>query len=215
MKIEPIETYILTGLQSRFRNAFKCPVVLGSTEDKLQLIPRLFEGRQVTYPYMFLTLGNIARNDNSYNSRYLGMTGLRSMHTASNTLYRVRLIPATFSFDVVYVTNTVAGAAGAMEFAKKWIFASRFGHVDFQIAYGDLLNIRITSQLDQTVSIPESGNKAESVSEYEASASLELQGYVSESEYKAVGVVSELQLEERLRAELGDNVTTWKFPTRS
>lgn len=195
MEIQPIETFVFDGLVKRFSEVFQCKTVITTTQDKTRTLKRMFEGREVEYPYAFLTMGTMARNNESYVNRMMARRGLRVMATDTQSK-QARLIPTNFNFEIEYHTNKFNGieATTVTGFARRWLFARDCGYLKFNIQYGHL-ETRIGLSLDETVNTPPLENKVDTEAVYKVTSSLVVHGYVSEPILGSKGIISEIDLE--------------------
>lgn len=194
--IQPIEDLMFSGFQSRFQQVFDCPVIYTTATDKAKLIKRMFEGKEISYPYAFITIQSISPNTDSYNSNSLARNGLVTV-SQNNIAYRVRLIPAKFELEIEYVTNKFQGldAGSVLTFAKRWLFARKNGYLKFNINYGRLA-IGISAILSNTANTPLRDNVLEAESVYTITNTLSLNGYISEPVLGTIGVIQDIEVNE-------------------
>lgn len=198
MKLEPIEDLIYTGLVQRMQQVFGCVATIVTASDKTALIERLRSGDAVEYPYLFLTIQNVAHNKESYAANGIARRGLTTL-VENDQLYNVRLMPVNIEFEVEFHTNKFQGigANAALTFAKRWLFAYRCGYLKFNVEYGRL-NVAISLTLNESVSTPPLENKTETEAAYKVSSSLTLHGYVSEAELATQGRINTLEVNQVL-----------------
>lgn len=196
--IQPIENFVFEGLSKRMSQVFGCRCIHTNANDKTKTLARVFEGKPVVYPYMFLVMQSLSQNTESYTTNKMARQGvsLQSSEGQSNT---VRMIPANFEFEVEYVTNKFQSLeqGSVLAFSRRWLFARRCGYLKFNIKYGRLA-LWISSTLGDSVTIPQLENKVETETSYKSTVNLTVHGYISEPELGTQGVVQDVRVNEVL-----------------
>ncbi len=194
--IKPIEDFVFEGLTKRFQQVFGCVCIVTTANDKTQALARLFEGKPVQYPYMFIVPQTLGVNAEGYTTNQMARRGL-VVTTNEGQSQTVRMMPANFEFEIEYVTNKYQGLeqGSVLAFARRWLFSRRCGYLKFNIKYGRLA-LWIASTLAETVTLPQLENKVETESSYKATANLTVHGYISEPELGSQGVVNDLRVNE-------------------
>lgn len=207
-RITPIETLILQGLVDRFQQVFNCVCAYGNTFDRIKIIEKLLEGKDVKYPYAFLNIQTLSHNIDSYATNVMARTGLESyVLDSNNAMYKVRLMPTAFEVEVIFISNEFFGNSqrSILEFTRRWLFARRNGYLKFNVNYGANLTLRISAALSESITLPTQDNKTERQSDYELTTSLTVQGYTSEPKLVQSGIVTDFQVNNALTGEV------WEF----
>jgi len=205
----PVEKFVLDGLASRCQQTFDCPVAYGNAADKMKILEKLFGGRKVEYPFIFINVQRLGRNQESYATNRMARTGMYCLvEDDSRVTHRVRLLPSNFEVEIVYVTNQISGTSqkSGLEFQRRWLFASRNGWLKFNINYGQL-KLRIGATLGESVDTPQLENKTEQETKYEFIGTATVHGYVSEPMLGQSGIVQRVDY----REVLGDNAVFIPF----
>lgn len=195
-KVKPIEDFVFEGLSKRIQQVFQCICIHTSSNDKTKALERVFEGRSVQYPYIFMIVQTLGPNTESYATNRMARRGLlTTVH--DGFAQAVRMMPANFEIQIEYVTNKFQSVeqGSVIAFARRWLFARRCGYLKFNIKYGRLA-LWISSTLNDSVTIPELGNKVETESAYTATVNLTVHGYISEPDLGTQGIVQELVVNE-------------------
>lgn len=194
MNIKPIEDFVFEGLAKRMQQVFGCQCVYTTANDKTKVLARMFEGRAVTYPYIFLTLQSVAPNTESYVNHMLMRRGLPTVIN-DGFMHTVRVIPTNFEIEVEFVTNQFQGQdqGNVLAFAKRWMFARRCGYLKFTVNYG-ALELKIAMTLNDNVPTPPLENKVESETAYKVTTSMVVHGFVSESDLGTQGIVQSVEV---------------------
>lgn len=209
MKIEPVESFILKGLAGRCQQTFDCPVAYGNAADRIKILEKLFGGKPVEYPYIFINIQRMAFNRESYASNRLARSGIYCLVEDDNrSAHRVRLLPSNYETEIIYVTNSINGTdqKSGLEFQRRWLFAMRNGSLKFNVRYGRL-KIRIGVTLGDSVETPQLENKTEQETKYEFIGTAVVNGYVSEPMLGQSGIVQRVDY----REVLGDTAVLIPF----
>lgn len=195
MVVKPVEDFVFEGLVQRIQQTFNCPVLITTANDKTKQLARLREGKEVEYPYIFLTINSVAHNKESFSTNMMARRGLVTV--VGQQAMTVRLMPTNFEIDVEFVTNKFQGneQGTVLSFAKRWMFAQRCGYFKFNIMYGRLkINIGLTPS--DTVATPPLENKVETETAYKVTTSMVVHGYVSEPVLGTQGIIQTLVIDE-------------------
>lgn len=214
LKLDPIETFIFSGLQQRFLEVFEAKSIWVTSSDKAKLLQKLFgtsgssaNDLQVTYPYAFLTLGTVAVAENRQSRKALGLYGLQTAVITDDAkrAYRVKVAPVDFTVSVEFVTNNYQDV---LRYVNTWIFARDNGWLKFNIQYGQAL-ASVSLDMDSSLSIPQREADLSNVQDYTVASTLVIQGYMS------FPVLMEQQLVDTVvtTTEIGSDVSsaTWAF----
>jgi hypothetical protein len=195
MEIIPVETLVFDGLSKRFAEVFQCRVALTTTQDKTRTIQRFFEGREVEYPYAFLTVQSIAHNKESYTSPTLSRRGVPIV-TNDGQAFTARLLPTNFTIEVEFHTNKYRGIepSTVLSYARRWLFAYKCGYLKFNVQYGRLA-LRIGMTMDDTVPTPPLENKLETEAVYKIVSSIVVHGWSSEPVLGSQGIIQTIDLQ--------------------
>lgn len=197
-KIKPLEEMVLAGFTKRFTQVFECPCLVTTATDKLKVLERTFSGKEVTYPYAFVTINTVGPNNESYNAHSLGRRGLLTIvqqdHAAT-----VRILPANFEVEIEYHVNKYRDfhKDSVLYFLRRWMFARRFGYLKFNISYGRL-STAISLTLGDTPQVPLRENAVENETVYKVTAAATIHGYVSEATLGTQGIITALEIDGRL-----------------
>jgi hypothetical protein len=191
MNIRPIEDYVFEGLSQRVQQVFNCICLHTSFNDKTKVLSRVFQGKPIEYPYIFMTTTSISHNPESYTTNIMARRGL--VTTINDTAQTVRIMPANFEIELEYITNKFQGLeqGSVIAFARRWLFARRCGYLRFNIRYGRL-DLWISPALNESVAIPQLDNKVETETAYKTTVTMTVHGYISEPTLGSQGVISEI-----------------------
>jgi hypothetical protein len=194
MEIQPIETYVFDGLIKRFSMVFGCKCMFVTVQDKTRSLQKFFDGREVEYPYAFLTVQNVAVDHERYANRRLSRRGVRVV-VGQDQQFTARLVPTNFVIEVEFHTNKFNGMdkATVMSYARRWLFAAQCGFLKFNIQYGQL-DAWIGVTMDDTVPTPPLENRAEQEASYKIVSSLTVHGWTSEPVLGSQGIISDLDV---------------------
>jgi hypothetical protein len=158
------------------------------------VLQRLFEGRAVQYPYIFMTLQTLASNSESYMTNLMARRGIMIARGETQG-QMVRMMPSNFTLEVEFVTNKFQGLeqGSVLAFARRWLFARRCGYLKFNIKYGRL-DLWIASTLSDDVVIPSLENKVETETAYKTTSTMVVHGYISEPDLGSQGIVNDIQV---------------------
>ena len=203
-RVEPIEDFVFKGFQNQFRNVFECPVTITNSSDPIQIIKRKEKerGKEISYPYAFISVANIAFGDNLTSHR-LSRVGITSpvKGSSENLANRIQCVPVNFEINIRYYTNCLMGAPGSvLSFASKWISAQRLGKLKYDIVYSDV-PFSIVPFLEESLNIPTREEITDNVAHYEVEGSLTLKGYISISDTMSTLPVN---VETNFSATVGD-----------
>lgn len=192
--IQSIEELMLAGFQARFQQVFNCLVIYTTSTDRTRLVQRMFQGRDVVYPYAFITLQSISPNHNSYNSNSLARNGLIALTNGSQAS-RVRLIPMNFELEIEYITNKFQSfdPNSVLSFVRRWMFARKNGYLKFNVNYGRLA-ISIGTTLNSSTSTPLRESVLDAESTYKIVNTITLHGYISEPVLGSIGVIQDIDV---------------------
>lgn len=192
--LQPVEDLVFVGLVQRFQQVFDCPPIITTNNDKTKSLERFLNGKEVTYPYIFLTPSTFSPNIESYSTNVLARRGIIAV-VNEGFAQTVRILPVNFDFEVEFITNRFQGLAqgSVMAFIRRWLFARRCGYLKFNINYGRL-EIKISLQLSDSVPFAPMENKTEQEASYKVSTSMTVHGYMSEPELGTQGVIQEMMV---------------------
>lgn len=199
--IQPVEDFVFEGLSKKIQQVFNCICIITTANDKTKVLARVLEGKKVEYPYIFIVPQSLGANTESYNANFLGRRGL--ITTIDGDVARtVRIMPANFDVELEFVTNKYQSLeqGSMLAFARRWLFARRFGYLKFNVRYGRL-NLAIAPTLADVVTLPQLDNKVEAEASYKATTTLTVHGYISEPELGTQGIIEELKVQTFLNAD--------------
>lgn len=195
MQIQPIENFVFDGLLQRFTQVFGCPAMITTVNDKTRTLQKFFEGREVEYPYAFLTVQSVASDNERWTNRRLSRRGL-TVAVGQDQIFQARLTPVNYVVEVEFWTNEFAGKSlkSVLSYARRWIFAQQCGHLKFNVEYGRL-PVLIGVTMDESVPTPPLDNRAEQEAAYKIVSSLTVKGWMSEPVLGSQGVINDIQAE--------------------
>lgn len=201
MEIQPIETFVFDGLLKRFTSVFGCKAMITTVQDKTRTLQKFFDGREVEYPYAFLTVQSVAVDKERYTNRRLARRGL-TVASGQDQIRTARLIPTDFVIEVEYHTNEFVGKdpKTVLSYARRWLFAAQCGFLKFNVQYG-LLKTLVGVTMDDSVPTPPLENRAEQEAAYKIVSSLTVKGWMSEPVLGSQGVINEIQAEMAVAAD--------------
>ncbi len=207
-ELVPVERLIFDGLQRSFLRVFKTPSVWVTSSDKVHAAARLFGGKPVVYPYVFLTLNSSATSEERQNNLVAARRGMvATVSTDTKRYYRVSFLPEDFEVGVEFVSNK---HADLLKFNNTWKFARKLGWLKFEVAYGSV-SFGVSSLLEPNVSFPLRTAEPDEVQEYVMSTSLTIQGYLTNPILLEGQVVDSLDINAEL--DDGKNTTVWSLKT--
>ncbi len=178
-KIKPIEEFIISGLLHRYQQVFfGCRTILAASEENEKLnVSKLNGNDRIQYPYAILRITDVSYGTTGLiNDNYFGRHGVLIKSNEADKLgLAVRFIPATFEVECKFITNS---NSQAIEYSKLWLFAYRFGHLNFNLNYGGL-TIACNVTCSESVNIPQAVAKTEGMTEYIVVATATVHGYMS------------------------------------
>ena len=182
---------------------FDAPTVWTTSTDKVRALDRLFPAKQsqsVTYPYAFLKISSWELATDRRNLRDSALRGIPVTTSDDGKSYlAATFLPVNFSVTVEFVTNDFHSV---LEFARKWIIASKTGRLSFQVEYG-LTTLNIPLLLDTNVTFPQREGTPEDIPEYLAEVTFSVHGYVSDPTVVQVGMVDSLEVSAALGPQPG------------
>lgn len=205
MEIPTVDSLVWKGLEMRVTEVFGCSALVSTAYEKVRLLAKRGEGRQLKYPYAFI-IPRTLTGSTVYGSAYLARHGQQFAVTENQeSAWTVRLLPAQYQVDIEFYTDRgdLRDEASAFALARRWLFARRLGYLKFNVDYGKL-SLPIAVEMDESIQIPERPNQLEQQSEYVLTSSLRLQGWVSEPPVHLTGVVQSVEAD----ATLGEH---WSF----
>ncbi len=191
-KVPPVEDFVFEGLSKRVQQVFDCPCMYTTANDKTAVLKRISEGRDLQYPYIFMTIQTLSSNPDSYNAHFLARKGI-VIAVGETQSQSVRLLPANFEIELEFVTNKFKGLeqGSVLAYSRRWLFARRLGYLKFNVKYGRLV-LPISLTMGDAITVPLLDNKVEAETAYKVTANLTVHGYVSEPELSTQGVLQEV-----------------------
>lgn len=214
-RLKPVEDFVLSGFSQRYQQVFfGCPVVIAANEvDEKQAVSRLTAANgTLQYPYAILKIQTISYEDLApLNDNYMGRRGLMIKTNETDKLgLAVRLIPVAIEMECKFVTNS---NAQLVEYSKLWMFAYRFNHLKFNLNYGNL-NLECKVLCSESISMPQANSKLETVSEYQATTTATIHGYMSKEQLAKKPLLHELKESVGLGNSQGISINkvVWEIP---
>ena len=207
-ELVPVERLIFDGLQRSFLRVFKAPSVWVTSSDKVKATSRLFGGKSVSYPYVYLTLNSSTTPEDRQNTSVAARRGMiATVSTDTKRYFRVNFLPEDFEVGVELVTNRYEDL---LRFNNTWKFARKRGWLKFEVAYGSV-SFGVSVLLEPTVSFPQRTAEPDEVQEYVMSSTLTVLGYLSDP-ILLEGQVTDTIQEDGILAD-GSNTTVWSLKT--
>lgn len=196
--LKPIEAITEAGLGQRFYQVFGFELLFTNAPDRKKVVAeRLLQNPQSKPPFAFASLQTLAKSDTRYSPQTLMRRGLYGSATHDMTqTYRLRMLPATTTYQITFVTKDLDQLK---QLAKRWLFAGVERSLNFSITHG-VADIDITVDLDPEMSIPPRSGGIEESPEYEATANLRVDGYISKDLERAQAA-TEMVAEGRVGSE--------------
>lgn len=212
--IKPIEELISIGLVQRLQQVFDCASIITTSVDRRKNLQRLFEGKPVSYPFLFATPSSYSFNTESYSSNRLARRGLEfNPNPSLDQVQTVRMLPAKLEYEIEYTTDRAFGRDSITWFAKRWLFAYRNGYMKFNIDYGRLA-LKIDVTMSENVPIVPRENVLDQESVYVCTNSLTVNGWISEEHIGEKGVLNRIDMDVETRPQ-NDRQSFWSFPESS
>lgn len=178
------------------RQVFGCPCVYSTSNDETQALSKMFGGKPVEYPYIFVSISTVGANHESYATNRMARRGVPVV-VSDEQVGMLRLLPTSFECEVKFVTNRFSDIdqGSVTSFSRRWLFARRCGYLKFNINYGRL-NFPIGIEMTDSVPVPKLENKVEQESAYPPiTVSLTVKGYMSEPELGSQGIVNTVEVD--------------------
>jgi hypothetical protein len=195
-KIPPIDNFIREGFALQMKKQFRCPAIFVSSIDKLRTLQMHLGGETPSYPYIFMAIQSTSPNNDSFMSGRLARQGVPvSLNTDNNQFQMVRLLPANFEIEILYITNKYSSVdTDSVEgYVRRWLFARRNGSLGFTVDYG-LTQLGITYNLVESVPLPPRENPADQESIYQITTTATVHGFISEPELGSRGRINQIVL---------------------
>lgn len=176
-KIKPIEDFVHHGLAQRFTTVFGTPLIFSVSTNKKQDAAKRFNGNP-KYPLAFASVQSFEITENQYSQITLMRQGVKAQQSADRMLtYKLKPLPVTTTFLITLLCQDLQTAT---DFAKKWLMAAVRGDLKYSITYGTV-DADIHVDLDRNVQIPSRpDNETTTVNELEVTATLRVNGYMSD-----------------------------------
>lgn len=214
LTLNPIESFIFSGIQTRFLEVFEAKSIWATSSDKTKLLQRLFGSQgsgaaetNVTYPYAFLTLNTVSTSETRGSIKALSLYGIQTSVVIEDQkrAYRVKVSPTDFSVAIEYVTNNYQNV---LRYVNTWMFAREGGWLKFDVSYGNA-QISVGIEMDANVTLPQREADLTNVQEYTVTSNLTILGYMSFSVLQEQQVIDTVQVSELLGTN--DSTVTWAF----
>lgn len=198
--IKPVEDFILSGLAERFYKVFGTPLLFYNGPDVKAVASKWLKQRTLAeYPYAVAKTNSLEITEQTFRSRPLLRTGIKSRASNDNVLaYQLGLAPVTTTYEITFY---VQGGPDMLRLAKQWVMCNVRGSLKFSITYG-VVDIDIDVKLDNSISIPQREGGVTEVKEYVMTAQMKVMGYLSD-QLKTVQAVTDLEIEITVLEELG------------
>lgn len=214
----PVEEFAFSGLEKQASKIFRCPVSWVQSTDKKRVVQGKTPPEERSYPFLVLTLTDVAEQDTSFNSKYLALAGTPvAVGRDNNTYSRVSLLPVQCSVTVEYYTNDVRALS---LFTNRWMFARKLGQLNFNIHYGKT-TLAIKVQGSGSLSFPVREANPSETQEYLLSTTLVMNSYLSSEALIVSDLANQVDIAGFLATE--ENMDTaadrpsaqfWSFPSQ-
>ncbi len=201
-RLQPVDEFVFQGLSQKMQQAFQAGSVYQTSPDRLKALQTVQNGKTPEYPFVFLNVQTWSAASDRYNSRRLATEGLPVRLTTDNgQIELVRVIPANFEIEVSFITPAYdtqgTKVLSVKDFARRWMFCRRNGALNFTVNYG-MTNFPVTCILGDSVTAPPRETPVDAEPVYTATATLTVQGYVSEPVLGNRGRIKEIILSEEV-----------------
>lgn len=213
VRLDSVDSFIFQGLQDRFLSVFNTPTVWSTSTAKVKALDKLFKdkGKPVSYPYAFLSLNTWQRAEDRASIRASTLRGTRvSVSTDSVSTYSVRFLPVDFTIGVEWYFNNYGDLLDA---SRRWMFIQQRGSLNFQVGYGQT-SFDIKTVPEPSVTFPKREADPDNVQEYMLETSLNLLGYISETEVIQQGVVNTVEITASLTDPPTPESVAWTFKSK-
>lgn len=211
--LQPIDDFIFRGFEERFQQVFGCTqCAFINQNDKTQILSRLFDGDEITYPYAWFEIETTTNSVETYSANYFVRRGL-DIGVHGDKIYRARLAPTTFSISINYVTLQFDGVmpGSVRSFIRRWSMGRRAGYMKFKVNYGRVqFGIRV--DLDDSLSIPKRENVTETEPVYTITAGAQIHGYVSDPVISEIGKISHFDVQTSIEGAAANVAGSQFFP---
>lgn len=188
-----LHTLIIQGLLGQLQATLGCPAYFVSTTDRWRLAKVLaqLKEKNVALPLVLLKINTFSLTATTYNPRTLKRRGMYGNGTDDgNALVSIPMLPVDLQFEVIYLTTDFYDT---LKFASDWMFAATGSDLNMTITYHNV-DVDIKAQLETTIQVPEKDNSSDIANLYEMSASLTVNGYVTDVEkHRTVDMVRVIQ----------------------
>lgn len=211
--LQPIDDFIFRGFEERFQQVFGCKAcAFINQNDKTQIINRLFDGKEIEYPYAWFEIETTANTTDTYSSNYMVRRGL-DIGVHGDQVYRVRFMPTTFEITINYVTPQFDGVmpGSVRSFMRRWNLGRRAGYMKFKVNYGRV-QFWIRVDLNDSLTIPKRENVTETEAVYTLTASAQIHGFVSDPQVSEVGKISHLDVVSQIEGVASSVAGSQFFP---
>ena len=219
--VEPIDKFVLHGLQKKLGQLFSCTCILTQSTDRKRILSEISEKQGgLKYPYLFVRVSTITRIvDHATKAAVLNGSIVSTQEDGH--AYRVHYLPVILTVETTYITNS---AQNTQSFANDWLFARDSGQAAFNVNYGHT-SFPVQISLDESVSLAERDASLDSVQEYQVTGSLSCRSWISRSYLVNQEVATKVSVEQKVgHAGAGDRrslldiakddqTTFWSFLT--
>lgn len=216
LTLDPVEKFIFKGMQRRFLEVFEAKAIWVTSTDKVKLLQKEFgtgnaagaTDINVTYPYVFLTLGTVATSEARGNIKALSVYGMQTPVVVEDAkrAFRVKILPVDFTVSAEFVTNNYQDV---LRYVNTWMFARTSGWLRFSVQYGTN-SFAVSSEMDASLTIPQREADLTNIQDYVVTSNLVMQGHMSFATLQEQQVVDTVEVTTALGPQ-SDSTTTWGF----
>ena len=213
--IDPIETFIFTGLQQQFTRVFKGEFLIMQSSDKKQLLVKrrsVAEQNKRRYPFGFLIVSSINPVEDGYSTKAMVLAGNQVVKAADNLMYRAVVMPVLLSFTVEAYFNSFRSM---IDFSNSWMFAPKLGLLHFNVNYGSRsYPIQVTPSTSLSVPVREA--ELDAPQEYLLTSDITVRGFMSRSTLMPTEIPTQLDVKleavsEQTLTQAETNKAFWSF----
>lgn len=219
--LQPIEHFVLEGLQKQLSRVFKCRfLLLQSTDKKPQLEKLRGEARNpsatASYPFGFMVINSLNKVEDAYNQKAMVIQGQHVFKANENKAYYATVLPIQMMVNVELYANSFTSV---LKFANDWLFAPHLGTLHFNVSYGRTsYPVQVTTNTQ--LQIPQREAELDNVQEYLVTSDLTIRGWMSRARLAEQEIADKIEVaynmtEPSTLAQSAGQDSFWAFPKDS
>ena len=202
--VQPVEHFIVNGLEESITKKLGIPVTVVSASDAVRTANKRV-GNKLSYPYGTATLTQYTLATDRGNARATGLRGeISIVENKVEKAFAVKFLPVDMSYELEIVSNSYADILDA---ARRLLFARCLSGFVFCVQYGKH-SFSIKAIPEETLSIPKREADASSVQEYRLMSNIKVIGHVSMPELMEQQIATSITITGQLTEidpDTGDN----------